>query len=111
MAFGLMTKKWGILQRLLTTKLSNDKWIVIAIARLHNFVINERLAAGERTYKADDKAVVGCMKTFRRIHQPNSTVGSVRIRGNSAARLLMVERVKRMGLTKTRPAKNKLPST
>jgi hypothetical protein len=75
----------------------------------HNFVINERLAAGERTDKADDRAVVGCMKTFRRSHQPNPTVGSVRIRGNSAARLLMVERVRRMGLT--RPAKNKLPST
>jgi hypothetical protein len=109
MAFGLMTKKWGILQRLLTTKLSNDKWIVLAIARLHNFVIDERLAAGERTYKADDRAVVGCMKTFRRSHQSNPNVGSVRIRGNSAVRLLMVERVKRMGLT--RPAKNKLPPT
>jgi hypothetical protein len=105
MALELMTKKWGLLQRLLTTKLKQDKWIVLDIARLHNFVINERLAAGERSYKANDKAVVGCMKTFRGNHQ-NPGVGSVEFRGNSAIRLLMVERVKKMGLT--RPAKNKL---
>jgi len=43
MAFGLMQMKWGILQRPLTVSLYNLKWMAQAIARLHNFVINERL--------------------------------------------------------------------
>ncbi len=50
MAFGLMVKKWGILARPLTIKLKNIKRLVIAIAKLHNFCINERLAtASART--------------------------------------------------------------
>lgn len=44
MAFGLMVKKWGILARPLTIKLKNIKRLMIAIARLHNFCIDERLA-------------------------------------------------------------------
>jgi DDE superfamily endonuclease len=45
MAFGLMVKKWGILARPLTIKLKNIKRLMIAIARLHNFCIDERLAS------------------------------------------------------------------
>ena len=47
MAFGLMQMKWGILQRPLCCSLKNVKWMAQAIARLHNFVIDERLAEGE----------------------------------------------------------------
>ncbi|KAI2489792.1 nuclease [Fragilaria crotonensis] len=43
MAFGLMVKKWGILACPLTIKLKNIKRLVIAIAKLHNFCIDERL--------------------------------------------------------------------
>lgn len=43
MAFGLMTKKWGILGRAVSIGLGNIKYMVLAIARLHNFCINERL--------------------------------------------------------------------
>jgi hypothetical protein len=43
MAFGLMVKKWGILTRPLTVKVRNIKRLICAIARLHNFCINERL--------------------------------------------------------------------
>ena len=43
MAFGLMTTKWGILQRPLGVSLRNVKWMVQAIGRLQNFVINQRL--------------------------------------------------------------------
>ena len=43
MAFGLMVKKWGILQRPLLCDLGHVKHVVCAIARLHNFVINEPL--------------------------------------------------------------------
>jgi hypothetical protein len=43
MAFGLMVKKWGILQRPLTHSLKNIKYIICTIGILHNFCINERL--------------------------------------------------------------------
>jgi hypothetical protein len=43
MAFGLMTKKWGILQRPLTNSLTSIKHIICCVARLHNFCIDERL--------------------------------------------------------------------
>jgi hypothetical protein len=42
-AFGLMIKKWCILQHPLTNKLGNVKYIVTAIAILHNYCINDRL--------------------------------------------------------------------
>ena len=43
MAFGLMVKKWGILSRPLLIKMIKIKKLMVAIARLHNFCINERL--------------------------------------------------------------------
>lgn len=54
MAFGLMTKKWSILQRPSTVSLYNLKWMMQAIARLHNFVINERLSESEGMQDGDD---------------------------------------------------------
>jgi hypothetical protein len=47
MSFGLMTKKWGILGRPLTIRYGNVKWLMQAIVRLHNFVINERIRLAE----------------------------------------------------------------
>ena len=61
MAFGLMVKKWGILSRPLTIKLKNIKRLVIAIAEVHNFCINERLLANgaQRTQSAQcDKQMI-----------------------------------------------------
>jgi hypothetical protein len=43
MAFGLMQMKWGILRQPQSCSLKNLKYQVHAIARLQNFVINERL--------------------------------------------------------------------
>jgi hypothetical protein len=43
MAFGLMVQKWGILSRPLLIKVKNVKRLMVAIARLHNFCIDERL--------------------------------------------------------------------
>jgi hypothetical protein len=43
MAFGLMQMKWGILRQPQRCSLKNIKYQVHAIARLQNFVINERL--------------------------------------------------------------------
>lgn len=46
MAFGLMTKKWGILTRPLSIKMKHIKYVMICIAKLHNFCIDERLIEG-----------------------------------------------------------------
>jgi DDE superfamily endonuclease len=43
MAFGLMTKKWGILHCPLSNALPSIKHLICCIARLHNFCIDERL--------------------------------------------------------------------
>jgi hypothetical protein len=46
MAFGIMVQKWGILQKSLRVKLKNVKHLLLCIARLHNFCIEERLSQG-----------------------------------------------------------------
>jgi hypothetical protein len=55
MAFGLMVKKWAILSRPLSLKMRKIKQLMVAIARLHNFCINERLRT--RTSDAGDEEV------------------------------------------------------
>jgi DDE superfamily endonuclease len=46
MAFGLLVKKWSILQRPLSIKMKHLSKLIVAIAQLHNFCINERLMEG-----------------------------------------------------------------
>ena len=43
MAFGLMTRKWGILQHPLTIMMPHIPPLICCIARLHNYCIDERL--------------------------------------------------------------------
>jgi hypothetical protein len=43
MAFGMMVKKWGILQKPLTTSLEHVWELIVAVGQLHNHSINERL--------------------------------------------------------------------
>ena len=51
MAFGLMVKKWGILSRPLSIKMIKIKKLMVAIARLHNFCINERLQENKNKHR------------------------------------------------------------
>jgi hypothetical protein len=44
MAFGLILKKRGILSRPFSIKLENIKHLIIAIGRLHNYCIDERIS-------------------------------------------------------------------
>lgn len=55
-AFGLLTTKWGILGRPISVKLTQLKFVLLSIARLHNFTINERLLAGSTS--EDEEIVV-----------------------------------------------------
>jgi hypothetical protein len=43
MAFGLMVKKWGILNQPLSMRLQHVKFLIVCIAWLHNFYINEHI--------------------------------------------------------------------
>ena len=52
MAFGLMVKKWGLLSRPLSIKMSRVKHLMVTIARLHNFCIDERLAESSRSSRS-----------------------------------------------------------
>ena len=54
MPFGLMVKKWGILVRPLTIKLKRVKMLMFAIAKLHNFCINERLMSNQQARQVQD---------------------------------------------------------
>ena len=53
MAFGIMTRKWGILQRPLTNSLLSIKHLICCIARLHNFCIDERLKTQQENESFD----------------------------------------------------------
>jgi hypothetical protein len=46
MAFGMMVKKWDILQQPVSVPLKKLKWLIVAIATLHSFCINERIGEG-----------------------------------------------------------------
>jgi DDE superfamily endonuclease len=106
MAFGLMQMKWGILWRPMRIKLDNIKYVLLAIARLHNFVVNERLSNEEpmehvgtdteRVYNPSDQEVftnTQCNKNRRKY-----------LLGTSIIRDEMVQRIKSLGLT--RPTSN-----
>ena len=43
MAFGVMVKRWGLLQRPITISIHNVKHLICSIGVLHNFCINEQI--------------------------------------------------------------------
>ena len=43
MAFGVMVKRWGLLQRPITISICNIKHLICSIGALHNFCINEQI--------------------------------------------------------------------
>lgn len=110
MAFGLMQGKWGILLRPLGSNLVNVKELVQCIARLHNWVITERIGDDVPTSHGN-----AYMPTV-----PNDSNGDpidtdrvfgslASMRGHSELRERMVDRVERLGLK--RPASNRLKRT
>jgi len=114
MAFGMMQMKWGILQRPLVCSLRNTKWLAQAIARLHNYVINERLANDKDPVEEEMRDTV---EAGRATHHPTvphdadgnpvslKTLFGGTIEGHSHLREAMVKRVKSLQLP--RPAANK----
>lgn len=110
MAFGLMQMKWGILWRPMRVKLRNVNFVIMAISRLHNYVINEWL----RNKEQQEEVGTG----LNRHYQPSDLDSEVDeedasaeliakyLRGVSIIRNVMVERIVRLGLK--RPKSNSL---
>ena len=113
MAFGIMQIKWGILQRALVCSLRNTKWLAQAIARLHNFVINERLANKEDPVEEVRQTVEEGRPSYHPTvpHDNDGNPVSLQtlfngtIQGHSHLREAMVKRVRDLQLR--RPAANK----
>jgi DDE superfamily endonuclease len=96
MSFGIMSAKWGLLRMALYNKLDRVKMIILAIARLHNFVIDERLASGDGWDPVAEYPDLVAAAMEMDEHEP--------IPGHSAIRDSMTDRVRTMGLT--RPGRN-----
>lgn len=104
MAFGLMQQKWGILHRPLCCNLENAKWLILAIAVLHNFVINERQETIDQAPKG-----LAYMPSI-----PHNSAGDPIVLnqlytvypGNSFIREAMANRVQSFGLV--RPSGNRI---
>jgi len=116
MAFGLMTRKWGVLQRPCTTNLSNATWMLQAIARLHNCVVTERLLeTGEAEVENAQRDNGGRRRCSYLPSAPEDEHGNpIRLdalfagtfEGHSELRLRMAEHVRCLQLT--RPVANRL---
>ena len=113
MAFGLMQMKWGILWRPLRVKLSNIKFIINGIARLHNFTIDERLLDNE----VEEFVGVGESRQYLPTEFQNANGSAIHksrygvnldfdnnkyVKGVSATRELMCNNIKNRGLKRPR---------
>jgi DDE superfamily endonuclease len=102
MAFGLMQMKWGILWRPMRVKLDNVKYIVLALARLHNYVINERILDGD----TPEEVGTGTNRVYNQsdVETQNDEARNNHLKGLSIIRDTMVERI--VDLKLKRPKNN-----
>lgn len=113
MAFGMMTRKWGVLQRPCTVNLSNATKMVQAIARLHNYVIAERLLeCGTEQEEGPRRGQISYLVSVPEDENGNPVRLDALFTGSfechSELRQRMAERVGRLQLT--RPVSNRLKS-
>lgn len=102
MAFGLMKQKWGILQSPLKVKLKNVKRIMVAVANLHNFCINERI--GDLSFSLSLQEQLNLGQNGFSVYEEGQRICHSTVEGNdietdefrnfSANRIRMVERVR-----------------
>lgn len=106
MAFGLMQMKWGILWRPLRVQLTNLKFIMIAIARLQNFTIDEGINSPNDIILIEQNT--GNNREYIPSEVSNDNVDPLgidvdgmptnMIPGNSEIRKIMLQTVKSLGL-------------
>jgi len=108
MAFGLMYQKWGVLWKPMRVNIENVRCVVQAIGRLHNFVINQRLAwQGIKGFSNSLAGVERFQEPDDNREQREEEEGMENIllgpTGISFTRTRMAQRMKDLGLE--RPAK------
>jgi hypothetical protein len=97
-----MQQKWGILNHPLCCNLENTKWLILAIAVLHNFVINENQATLDQAPKG-----LAYMPSIPSNQRGDPIVINELYKvypGNSFIRESMAKRVRSFGLV--RPSEN-----
>jgi DDE superfamily endonuclease len=95
MAFGLLTTKWRILKSPLNIKVRNIAKIFIAITRLHNYCINERLKAEGNTNNNNNNSQDS--EIYRHFASDMTTTN---IQGHSMMRSLLLEKIVEEGLSR-----------
>jgi hypothetical protein len=73
MAFGMLSQKWGILQRPMRVRIPKVWIIVQALARLHNFCINRRLKEGDGPVGEQDENEARFHHTPSTLHNGDDT--------------------------------------
>jgi DDE superfamily endonuclease len=107
MAFGLLTTKWRILRSPLQIRVKNIGIVIMAITRLHNYCINERLDEENYITQYNNNHPLNENDTgdnnTNRDFVPSDT-GTADIPGHSMIRNLILEAIVQQGLS--RPAYN-----
>ena len=104
MSFGLMKQKWGILNSPLKIRLKNVKKLMLSLARLHNFTINERLKVGGHP-QTDGRHGFSVFEEGMRLQHADTEGHDIEMnefRNFSANRIAMVERVRLRRLERPR---------
>ena len=119
MTFGMLTAKWQILKRPLQVNIRNAGKVFLTCARLHNFIINERMLAtshpasdsllsptdcngGDSSALANDGQREGTPSHYSSHPFLASDVGISQLRGNSIMRDILVDRIADMALVRPR---------
>jgi hypothetical protein len=121
MSFGYMFNKWSILWRPLRSKMHNISHVIMAIARLHNYTINERITDGanikevvRESYLDDSGKVIPNLlprpasdsKKRRRSNKDDDY--NLYYKGQSFIREEMNDRIKKLGLSRPLESKENL---
>ena len=109
MAFGVMARKWSILLKPYTGSLYNVPRLWKAIARLHNFVIDERpkenQEVGPDEMYYNRPTTIHHRRTSAPIDEGNAN-NLFTLAGYSAIRLEMINHVQKMGLRRPTTSKH-----
>jgi hypothetical protein len=97
MGFGLMYAKWGILWRPLCCDLTRVRCLMTAIARLHNFVIDERILSDGLCIVANEIEMRRLPNVDERDDAAEGEAGIQGVESICEIRTMMAERIKELG--------------
>jgi hypothetical protein len=101
MAFGMMTRKWGMYRRPLLVGLDKIKFIVKVVGRLHNFCINKRIGETETGCNPVVESNVTGRERFQEMAEALAVYEAIAesLPGLSRCRDMMTEFIQSLSLT------------